>query len=191
VLSPLPQRNNAAVAVAVAVAATADAIRDENQVPMTIEQSSKVQRLISLDPGIRTFVTGYNPSGRVIEWGRGDIGRIYRLAHALDNLVSRSATDPTIGHHRRWRMRRAMARMRDKIRNLVDDLHRKLAKYLCEQYDLILVPEFSDAGDDPPRSEEAPAQVCPRHGHLVSVPLPPAPPRQGSRISRLPDRSGR
>ena len=122
--------------------------RDENQVPLAISdsRSSSSSRIISLDPGVRTFMTGYDPSGRVIEWGRGDIGRIYRLAHALDDLVSRAAKDPTVGHHRRWRMRRAMARMRDKIRNLVYDLHHKLAKFLCEQFDVILLPEFQTQG---------------------------------------------
>jgi len=39
-----------------------------------------------LDPGVRTFMTGYDPSGVAIEWGKNDIGRIYRLCHAYDKL---------------------------------------------------------------------------------------------------------
>ena len=35
--------------------------------------------IISLDPGVRTFMTGYNPSGEAIEWGKGDINRMYCL----------------------------------------------------------------------------------------------------------------
>ena len=34
--------------------------------------------MISLDPGVRTFMTGYDPSGR-----------IYRLCHAYDKLQSK------------------------------------------------------------------------------------------------------
>jgi putative transposase len=86
-------------------------------------------------------MTAFDPEGRVAEWGRGDVGRIYRLGYALDDLVSR-ASAKGLDHHRRWNMRRAAARIRDKIRNLVDDLHRKLAKWLCEEHRFILLPKF-------------------------------------------------
>ena len=42
-----------------------------------------------MDPGVRTFMTGYDPSGVAIEWGKNDIGRIYRLCHAYDKLQSK------------------------------------------------------------------------------------------------------
>ena len=45
--------------------------------------------MISLDPGVRTFMTGYDPSGVAVEWGKNDIGRIYRLSHACDKLQSK------------------------------------------------------------------------------------------------------
>ena len=37
--------------------------------------------MISLDPGVRPFMT--------VEWGKNDIGRIYRLSHACDKLQSK------------------------------------------------------------------------------------------------------
>jgi len=37
--------------------------------------------VISLDPGVRTFMTGYDPSGMAVEWGKNNIGRIYRLSY--------------------------------------------------------------------------------------------------------------
>ncbi|KAK9386276.1 hypothetical protein V1515DRAFT_605035 [Lipomyces mesembrius] len=52
------------------------------------------RRVISLDPGIRRFMTGYTPDGEVVALGKGDIGHIYRLWHGLD-------------HRKKWRMRRA------------------------------------------------------------------------------------
>ena len=45
--------------------------------------------MISLDPGVRTFMTGYDPSGIAVEWGKNDIGRVYRLCHAYDKLQSK------------------------------------------------------------------------------------------------------
>ncbi|TAG69244.1 MAG: transposase, partial [Oscillatoriales cyanobacterium] len=44
--------------------------------------------VIALDPGIRTFITGYD-SFKVIEIGSGDIGRITRLCQYLDKLMGR------------------------------------------------------------------------------------------------------
>jgi putative transposase len=107
-------------------------VRGENQAPAS-------RRVIALDPGVRTFQTGYDPEGVCVEWGRRDIGRVYRLCHALDKLQARIDTG---GHRRRWSRRRAAARLRQKIRDLVDDLHRKAAKWLCEEYAVVLLPEF-------------------------------------------------
>jgi putative transposase len=42
--------------------------------------------VIALDPGVRTFLTGFDGS-RFIEFGSGDIGRITRLCQHLDNLI--------------------------------------------------------------------------------------------------------
>jgi putative transposase len=155
VLSPLPEpRRPSAAEVA--------ARWGESQAPSSPSSSSSSSvphphppRLIALDPGVRTFLTGYDPAGRACEWGRGDIGRIYRLCHHLDDLTSRASRkrgDPAgpprtksgrvVDHHRRWRMRRAMARMRQKIRDLVDDLQHRVAKWLCQEHDVVLLPEF-------------------------------------------------
>jgi putative transposase len=113
-------------------------MRDENQVP---EQTTAV---IALDPGVRTFHTCYDPVQRhCIKWGDNDIKRVYRLCHALDDLMSRCAQKKTtIPHRRRWKMRRAATRIRSKIRNLIDDVQRKLIKWLCENYCVVLLPQF-------------------------------------------------
>jgi len=50
-------------------------IRDENHVP-----NRRRGRVISLDPGVRTFNTCFDPVGReCIKWGDNDVQRIYRL----------------------------------------------------------------------------------------------------------------
>ena len=110
-------------------------VRAENQGPIE-------KRVIALDPGVRTFMTGYDPHGVAFEFGRQDIGRIYRLCHAVDDLQSRWS-QKGVDHHRRWRMRRAGARIRTKIRHLVDDLHCKLVKFLVRRYTVVLLPKFA------------------------------------------------
>ncbi|RHZ71064.1 hypothetical protein Glove_262g33 [Diversispora epigaea] len=62
-------------------------IRTENQGPLFSEIQEK-------DPGVRTFMTGYDPSGIAIEWGKNDIGRIYRLSHKYDKLQSKLNSIP-------------------------------------------------------------------------------------------------
>ena len=97
---------------------------------------------MALDPGVRTFLTGFDGSD-IIEIGKGDIGRIYRLARHLDKLMSR------IGLHNggqfkrlRYCLRKSAAKIRIKLKNLVSELHKKAAKYLVAKYKLIFLPTF-------------------------------------------------
>ena len=110
----------------------------ENQAPVDELWTDGV---ISLDPGVRTFVTGYDPSGLVCEWGKNDIGRIYRLCHTLDKLHSKWS-QKTLRHRKRYRLKKAGKRIRLKIRNLVDEFHKKLSTWLCKNYRVILLPKF-------------------------------------------------
>jgi putative transposase len=99
------------------------------------------QRIIALDPGVRTFLTGYDPSGLVSEWGSGDAQRLFRLCFGLDKLISKT-NQKDIRHKQRYRMKKAQLRLRLKIRHLVDNLHHNVAKDLCSKYQTILIPPF-------------------------------------------------
>jgi putative transposase len=122
---------------------TLDVRWDENQVP------SETSRIAAIDPGVRTPHTLYDPSGKLIEFGKNDIGHIYRLCHHLDRLRSeidllpKRCADPELKHYvhrKRWRMRRAWLRASQRIRNLVDDYHKKVVHYLATHYDVVLLP---------------------------------------------------
>jgi putative transposase len=103
------------------------------------QASSGGERVVAIDPGVRTFATGYDPTGSVFEFGAGDMGRIHRLCAHADKLVSRIAKAE---RKRRPHMRKALWRMNERVRNLVAELHWKLARYLCDRYTTILLPEF-------------------------------------------------
>eukprot|EP00762_Andalucia_godoyi_P003806 ANDGO_08534.mRNA.1 hypothetical protein len=49
------------------------------------------RHLPALDPGVRTFATGYAPSGRMSEVGAKDASCIYRLCLSADKLSSKIA----------------------------------------------------------------------------------------------------
>ena len=95
-------------------------------------------RVVALDPGVRTFLTYFHECG--FGWlGHHAINRIQRFCAYLDDLLSRADKAP---RHSRKNMRRAANRMRKRIRNLVDELHHKAARYLVDTFDIILLPTF-------------------------------------------------
>ena len=102
----------------------------------------KSDSAIALDPGVRTFLTGFDGSD-FIEIGKNDIGRIYRLARHLDKLMSRIGLSKGRQLKRlRYCLRKSAAKIRIKIKNLVNELHKKAAKHLTVKYKLIFLPTF-------------------------------------------------
>ena len=96
-------------------------------------------RIVALDPGVRTFQTFYSPemAGTL---GEHDFGRLMRLCHHLDHLVA--AISKEKHKKRRYRLRKAADRIRWKIRDLRDELHAKVARFLVDNFDIILIPTF-------------------------------------------------
>ena len=95
--------------------------------------------VVALDPGVRTFLTYFSETecGKL---GHHAFGRIQRLCHWLDDLISRTTKEPN--RRKRRQMRAAQARMRQRITNLVDELHWQLARWLTSNYRIILLPTF-------------------------------------------------
>ena len=94
---------------------------------------------VALDPGIRTFLTFFSETecGKI---GYQAFGRIQRLCHWLDDLISRTGTEPS--SQRRRQMRKAQERLRQGITNLVDEFHWQMARWLTSNYKIILLPSF-------------------------------------------------
>ncbi|MDJ0744307.1 MAG: transposase [Xenococcaceae cyanobacterium MO_167.B27] len=100
------------------------------------------ERVIALDPGIRTFLTGYDGEN-VLEVGKKDIGRINRLCSHLDRLMSKISLSKS--KRQRYKQRQAATRTREKIRNLIKDLHNKVASFLVYNYKVIFLPTFESS----------------------------------------------
>ena len=99
-------------------------------------------RVVALDPGVRNFITWFSEDG-CGKLGQEDFGRIQRLCQHQDNLLSRAARAPS---KRRRNMRRAAGRMTVRIQNLINELHHKTARYLVDNFDVILLPDFKTSG---------------------------------------------
>lgn len=106
--------------------------------------------IASLDPGVRTFQTVYSPDGVVYKFGQGDISRIIRLGKHTDRLQSKLTKKNDENYpktHRRrrrfvYKVKKALQRLKGKIKNLVKELHCKLAAFLCRNFKMILLPAF-------------------------------------------------
>lgn len=94
---------------------------------------------ISLDPGVRSMMTGYSNDGTSVSWGDGDMNRIFSILKYADELQSRMAQENC---KKRRRMRKAWLRMLTRVRNMISEIHRKLCKWLVENYQVIFLPKF-------------------------------------------------
>ena len=101
-------------------------------------QRENQARMVALDPGVRSFLTWYSADS-VGKIGEGAFFRIQRLCERLDELLSRAAKSPS---RKRRNMRRAANKMRLRIENLVQELHKQAARFLVNSFDVILLPGF-------------------------------------------------
>ena len=98
-------------------------------------------KILSLDPGVRTFLTGYSPNGSVIKIGDQDISRLIRLCLLIDKMQSKISSKD-MKCYKRLRILNKMQKLRLKIKNLKEDMHWKVCNYLCNNYNYILLPTF-------------------------------------------------
>lgn len=102
-------------------------------------QASKTDKVIALDPGVRTFLTGYDAEN-ILEYGKADIGRIYRLCSHLDKLIQKISLSKLRKHKRC--LSKASQRLRNRIRCLIDECHYQIANHLTKEYKVIFLPTF-------------------------------------------------
>ena len=95
-------------------------------------------RIVALDPGVRDFMTFFSED--CFGWlGQQCINRIQRLCQHCDHLYSRATQEK---RPLRRALRKAANRIKVKIRNLIDELHKKVAHFLVTNFDIILLPTF-------------------------------------------------
>jgi putative transposase len=107
------------------------------QVPTINEENPRV---ISCDPGVRTFITGYDPSGQIVTIADRANEKLYRLLHATD--VCRSAIDTAKNTLDKQTAKTEQKRIYRNIQNLCLDIHWKVARFLVSNYDIIILPHY-------------------------------------------------
>ncbi len=109
-------------------------------VPQEVQRqiSDNQGRVVALDPGIRTFQTFFS------ETNFGELGTeanlvIQKLCFKLDKLISKISKAKC---EQKKRFKKAANRLRYKIKCKVAELHHKTARFLVDNFDVILLPTF-------------------------------------------------
>ena len=110
--------------------------------PSPILSANNMKEVVSLDPGVRTFQTGYSPSNRYYKIGDGFTEDLHKkYLNKMDRLQSELAENPN------KKLQSILNSLRTKVRNRVDDLHKQTAAFLLKRYNTIIVGDFNDKGN--------------------------------------------
>ena len=107
------------------------------------EPQSKLN-IISLDPGVRTFLTGFCPNNQdyqFIEYGKGDVAKLVRLSHHVNKMIGMKAKE--LRKNKRKNLKRAIARLRLRIQRLRQDCHHRIVNHLVTNFDTVVIPAFN------------------------------------------------
>mgnify|MGYP001606574503 CR=1 FL=1 len=96
-----------------------------------IEKHNK-RDTIGLDPGIRTFMTGYSKNN-ILEIGNNLTSKVSKQLKNIDSINKKKIKNVRIVENKKY----------TKINNLIDDLHWKTINYLTNNYDTILIGNMS------------------------------------------------
>ena len=98
--------------------------------------------ICACDPGVKTLAAVVAPGvGLQALWGTDKMVRFNEFLHEIDaiNRVADEANSRTRYHLRHGRI----ARLWKQLHNMVGELHLKLCHWLCQNFDVILWPEFA------------------------------------------------
>lgn len=89
---------------------------------------------IALDPGTNPYLTGYSEM-EVVEIGKNVTNVITKKLKIIDKINETGLSDKKIN--------KAVTKRYEKIKNMVNDMHWKIAKYLTDNYKNILIGNLS------------------------------------------------
>ena len=108
----------------------------------SIQESKPKNYWCSIDPGSRKFGTIYSPCEQDNFFiGEKASKKLHGLLLNLDKVISLLSINPTKV------LKNKKIYLTNKIKNLQQELHRKLSKFLCDNYNHILIPKLTKDND--------------------------------------------
>lgn len=105
-----------------------------------IKKNDLKNGIISLDPGIRTFLSGVD-TNKKIEIGDKANEFIYPLLKKLDKYISNKSKMKKSSKKFK-ELSKQIKHLRNRIKNLQQELHKKTSSWLCKNYKNIIIPDF-------------------------------------------------
>jgi putative transposase len=109
-------------------------------VPYEKSKQKCQERVCAIDPGNRTFASIYDPEEGCLEVGSGADKVIYRVCLKIDYLISLKSKSKTKKCKDIIEIK--ILKLRERIRNLQNELHNKLSNFLCKNYKNIYLPKL-------------------------------------------------
>lgn len=104
------------------------------------DTTNQINKVCSIDPGIKTFATIYDDSG-ITKIAKGSRETIKKICKELD-IIQSKMSEKSRNHNSRRNLKRAYNHKYKYLENLRKDLHSKTVKHLTENYKRIIIPPF-------------------------------------------------
>ena len=136
-------------------------------IPTDITPSNKLVvrkcKMAALDPGVKIFQTVYGTDNIAHTFGENDINKLDKLSHIAFRMREgikkyqqngQKTYGPSKNNREKKALKKQAQKIERKIKNKISDIHRKTAKFLCNEYDTIIVPKFQTQSMVTKRNEE-------------------------------------
>jgi transposase len=109
-----------------------------NEGKLTNNFKDKREEIIAIDPGVRTFLTGYSPQGSIVEIGIDPKDGFARYNKRISYLQKKRKASPE-----KRKINRLIRITYRKIRYLKEELHNKAGNFLVNNFKTILLPSLN------------------------------------------------
>jgi IS605 OrfB family transposase len=107
-----------------------------------IPRNNRENDMIILDPGIRTFLTGYS-NNKCVKIGTNLYDTVQRDLKRIDKINSNISTNEDLTTKKETKIKKRIEKIRTKIRNRINELHWKVIRYLVSNYKNIIIGSLS------------------------------------------------
>lgn len=97
-------------------------------------------RTCAIDPGVRSFITLYDPHGMSLSVDDTE-NKIFKRCLFIDRLKSKLSGEKS--KRSRHRLNKKIYRLFQKIKAMISDMHQKVSKWLSDNYKEVLLPSFT------------------------------------------------